>query len=379
MIDFPASPINGQEFTSANVTYIWNGQGWVVKPFEGSVPIDGYTKAESDTRFVNVVGDTVNGELIFKNFSTKNVGIVLDKQHSTAADSAAYIQGKSNGLPRWQMHLGNNSGETGGNVGSDFLLWPSADDGTTLPSAIYISRKTRDVQFSGNISGAVHYFGNPTNWNAGTYLAWSAGPDLSQRFLTFHSDYSYIYYDIYAAGAGAVTVSVNTNGWYRQQGDTAFLHCSDSVYKPSGGMFLASSDVRIKSVENDFTKGLDAILQLRPVHYRYKGNDTPGEPAHTPTGNPSDEGTLRGPVPKLAPYPNSSHRSVVGKRFVGLVAQEVEAVFPELVSKRAGFIDGLPVDDLRDLDTTPLFYALINAVKELSARVVELEAKLSPK
>lgn len=40
------------------------------------------------------------------------------------------------------------------------------------------------------------------------------------------------------------------------------------------------------------------------------------------------------------------------------------------------YIDGTEVTDLRSFDSGPLVYALINAIKELAARVEALEAKL---
>jgi hypothetical protein len=62
-------------------------------------------------------------------------------------------------------------------------------------------------------------------------------------------------------------------------------------------------------------------------------------------------------------------------KYTGLVAQEVEAVIPEMVTKRAAYIDGVAVTDLRDLDTSSLIFALVNAVKELKARVEALETQ----
>jgi hypothetical protein len=45
-----------------------------------------------------------------------------------------------------------------------------------------------------------------------------------------------------------------------------------------------------------------------------------------------------------------------------------------MVSRHAGYIDGVAVSDIREIDTTPLIYALINAIKELKARIEVLEA-----
>ena len=84
-------------------------------------------------------------------------------------------------------------------------------------------------------------------------------------------------------------------------------------------------------------------------------------------------------TPPIAPYGNSPHHGVVTQnlQFVGLIAQEVETVFPNTVRQEAGFIDGQPVTDLRGLDTSELTYALINAVKEIASRIEALETQLA--
>jgi hypothetical protein len=75
------------------------------------------------------------------------------------------------------------------------------------------------------------------------------------------------------------------------------------------------------------------------------------------------------------PYPNSPHFQTATdqRKFTGLIAQEVMDAMPEMVTIRAAYIDGQAVTDLHDLDTSSLIYALINAVKELSARIEALE------
>lgn len=122
--------------------------------------------------------------------------------------------------------------------------------------------------------------------------------------------------------------------------------------KPGGGAWSASSDARIKDVQSEYALGLAEVVQLNPVVYTYRGNDTPtadGQSTH-----------------KIA--------AEAGTAFVGLIAQEVEAIFPGMVTKGAGWIDGVSVSDLRQLDTTELLFALVNAVKTLAARVATLEA-----
>jgi hypothetical protein len=58
------------------------------------------------------------------------------------------------------------------------------------------------------------------------------------------------------------------------------------------------------------------------------------------------------------------------------MAQMVEPVMPEMVNQISGTIDGKEVSDLHTLDTGPLIYALVNAVKTLTARIEQLEGKL---
>ena len=125
-----------------------------------------------------------------------------------------------------------------------------------------------------------------------------------------------------------------------------------NAYKAGGGAWGTTSDARIKTVQSEYEHGLDEVLALRPVVYTYKGNDTPTADGPSPHAGVADDAT----------------------EFVGLVAQEVEPIFTGMVTRRAGFIDGEPVDDLRSLNTTELIFALVNAVKTLTARVAELEA-----
>jgi hypothetical protein len=147
------------------------------------------------------------------------------------------------------------------------------------------------------------------------------------------------------------------------------LSVTTKGYQPGGGSWAASSDARIKNELGEYTRGLADVTALRPVYYTYKGNDTAAEPA---AGKDAEGNAL----PVAVPYANSPHGVVAASatKYAGLIAQEVEGIFPEMVTKTAGYIDGAAVSDLRTLDTTPLIFALINAVKELKARVEELEA-----
>jgi hypothetical protein len=158
-----------------------------------------------------------------------------------------------------------------------------------------------------------------------------------------------------AAGNGAVNfyngANVNTfvldiNGNLAVGGGTAT--------KPGGGSWVAPSDMQLKVRDSiaAYTTGLAAITQLQPVTYQYNGK----------AGLPTDQ------------------------TFHGLVADDVELVMPEAVGRavlgaRPALSDDEvdePGEEYRTYDSTPVLYALINAVKELAARLEAVEEALPP-
>ena len=153
---------------------------------------------------------------------------------------------------------------------------------------------------------------------------------------------------------GQVTLENDTGGGTANVTTVPQFVVNCTPYCPGGGSWIAISDARIKTVEGDYPSGLEQILALRPVVYTYNGNE----------GAPGAEKTS---ATKLA--------ATSGKKFAGLVAQEAETVMPEIVTVNAGWIDGKEVADLRHLDPGPLVFALINAVKTLTARIEALEAQ----
>ncbi len=105
------------------------------------------------------------------------------------------------------------------------------------------------------------------------------------------------------------------------------------------------SDRRLKDRIADYTDGLDVILALRPRTFHY-----------------------------LVGLTDIEH--------VGIVADEAEIVMPRLITRHSGVLpDGTEVPDLAGANTEPMVWALVNSVKELSAkldaalaRIAQLEA-----
>ena len=327
------------------------------------------------------------------NFTKSNPAIYLKK---TTSGFSSFIMGQLNTTARWAMALGDNAAESSGNAGSDFKLWRYNDAGTQLDAAMTINRATAAVGFTGSISAGdiyanrsansgccflgssglhyVYYDGASYNMPGGQltlggdlvaaniYLSGgvNAGGSVwvnnggAAAALYFTAGTNYIYY-----AGGAYSFNANSVGAIMYAGS---MQSSAECYKPGGGPWAATSDVRIKTVVADYTAGLSAIAELKPVRYKYKGNDTREPPKQGET----------------VPYTTSQNyeAAMQGKEYIGFRAQQIEDHFPELVSQASGYIDGVLVHNLRRVDTNALIYALVNSVQELAASRQELLARV---
>ena len=232
---------------------------------------------------------------------------------------------------------------------------------------------------TGNFTTAGYFLG--TN---GVYASSTAAMGLtdagSVHYLQFAAN---VFMSWNVANGDYVLTTVQGIRWTSRNSDGAFI-VPTTAFKPGGGAWTDSSDIRIKTVLGDYESGLDQILALQPKRFTYKGNDTTQPPAKldAPPLIDEDGNVVIEPEPDIAegltaPYPNSGHYQAAkdGTEFIGLVAQETETAMPELVKLAEGYIDGEAVTDLRNIDSTPLIYALINAVKTLTARIEVLEAR----
>jgi Chaperone of endosialidase len=103
------------------------------------------------------------------------------------------------------------------------------------------------------------------------------------------------------------------------------LHVNGDAGKPGGGSWTNASDIRLKNIRGEYSKGLSEVMQLHPIKFNYKPGNARG---YSPE---SDE--------------------------IGLVAQEVQKVFPEAVTTGE--------DGYMDLNVHSINIAMINAMKDL--------------
>jgi hypothetical protein len=124
---------------------------------------------------------------------------------------------------------------------------------------------------------------------------------------------------------------------------TAIFHVAGGAFKNDGsGAWAFTSDARVKDDVRDLELGLAELQQVRPVRFRYNGR----------------AGTT------------------AGRAGVGVLGQEIETVVPETI-QRVNVANDPGLDDMRVFDPSALTYVLINAVKELAAKVEHLEQALA--
>lgn len=142
--------------------------------------------------------------------------------------------------------------------------------------------------------------------------------------------------NFFAIGRASIAITFDSSG--------AIIASTDQVFKPTAGSWLGVSDERLKTDIVNYSKGLAAIKSLRPVNYKFK-----------------DE-VFFGTV-SLAQQTNY-------KVCAGFIAQEVEQT--ELANIVTDSSNGY-----KTIDVSEITYALVNAVKELSAKVDAQAAEIA--
>jgi hypothetical protein len=373
--------VTGVKYTRLKSGGVWLGTApyWVNDSGSDKLPLAGGTMTGVlDTKATTGVIGSAPASLAFLNVTgaggSNNAFMqflmpgVFGSYFGMQGDGNYYMGGFSHGPISYKFWTSRDFDYTPANVaGQAFTGAISATNVIANQGTIYTYGLGGDpnqgaIRFSSDGNKYLHYNGVGYNFIGGQYIqvsggnaslslnsganpgwVFQAGSDGVMRLGTYN-------------GAGAIGTShfewhVDTVWWLATIASVA--------YKVGGGPWNDSSDARIKTVTGNYASGLDAIRQLQPVTFTYKGNDT------------------RAAAEGVVPYDNSPHRHVAqdSTQFIGLVAQDCEVAMPEIVTQRSAYIDGVAVTDLRDLDTGPLLFALINAVKELAGQVAELKAK----
>jgi Chaperone of endosialidase len=246
--------------------------------------------------------------------------LVLDK---AASGQPVNLVGETAGLLRWALVLGNAVAESGANAGSDFVISRYSDAGAFIDQPLTINRAT------GTITTAPLVVMNGASGAPRRLHVQSAGSDRWQ----------WNFADATAEGAGSAGSNMSLNAY-------------DNTGVLIGGVFniirstrvvtfnvaiVNPSDRRLKERITPIANALDIIAAMNGIFYHEKA-----EPE--------------------------------GRRKIGLIADDVADILPEVVHET-----GIETEDGKNalgIDYPKLTAVLIEAVKELTARVTTLEAAL---
>jgi hypothetical protein len=148
------------------------------------------------------------------------------------------------------------------------------------------------------------------------------------------------FYGIYIEDiTGSTLGSSITNKWAIYQSGVSDISRFFGAVQNAGGGLEFTSDARVKENIESYAPGLDAIKQInvKEFNYTYKKD----------------------------------------KRIVGVIAQELETALPGAVTQGEFTTPNKAESytDFRFIDQNRLFYTMLNAIKELSAKVTALENK----
>ena len=206
----------------------------------------------------------------------------------------------------------------------------------------------------GRKTGRGRLAGSPdaSSGSLNTFIGYAAGEDnitgFGNVFLGFKAGYNETGSNkLYIANSSVTTLiygdfSTGRVGIGTIAPTYQFQLSSDSAAKPGTNTWTVASDERVKTDIRPFADGLDTILRIDPVWYKYNGKG----------GLAAD-----------------------GKDNVGIIAQDIKKVAPYTVSS---YYDKLNPDDAEDTEllnfnSGALTFTTINAIKELNNKIEMLE------
>jgi hypothetical protein len=181
-----------------------------------------------------------------------------------------------------------------------------------------------------DVTGNVEFLStsNPIRVSSG----WTAFPDPVTNKAEISNDTG-TYKTLMIVGNRSAGLGRRVSVWDRLEVNGTLL-VTGGAFKPGGGWWSASSDIRLKKSVRPLKGALEKLSRLRGVSFEWK--------------EPEKQGNLRGPQ-------------------MGLIAQEVEKVLPEWVGADPGGYKSLTVRGFEAL--------VVEAFKELKAQAETLRAK----
>ena len=210
---------------------------------------------------------------------------------------------------------------TVGGTSGELVLLGTGADAVTDALIGRISSQTRT--FGANIStssfGSIEFRTDPNTWYAGGQIV----------FLTGSGDAT--------ESAGTERMRINASGSLILAGSTA--------QKASGTSWSNPSDTRLKDNKQNYTKGLEELLQINVKTWEWNGK----------------AGTTEGTTG------------------IGVIADEIEVLLPNTVDTYKAKLNENDTEetDVKRFDATEITWLLLNSVKEQQAIIEELKIRIT--
>ncbi|MEA2112643.1 MAG: tail fiber domain-containing protein [Patescibacteria group bacterium] len=269
---------------------VWNGTAIDISDYTNlvggtNITLSGDTLNVDDSFLVNDADDTTTGILT-------TAGLVVSDGDTVGAATNKWLFDDS----------GGDITATGGNVGV----------GITAPGAkLNASSTTEQLRLSYDAT-------NYASFTVDSASSLTMAPSISTATTTIGSGDEAL--RISSAGNVGVGITVPV---YQLQLST------DSAAKPGTSSWAVDSDERLKDINGDFTRGLDALFSLYPSYFNYKRENARNIPSN--------------------------------REYVGLIAQDVQKVIPEAVREGS--------DGYLSIESDPIFWTMLNAIKELAVEI----------
>jgi hypothetical protein len=278
---------------------------------------------------------------------------VFPKDNTSQAQFRFFRETNTTGSKTVRFYRGNNTATSSAIIGVDGensffqLHGGNLGIGTSTPNETFhvngIARIENFIKINGG-SGASGY----THIRFQDLLS-SGGLDKFTMGLTDGGTGNFNYFITrYDDTGAAITTALFIN---RLNGFTGIatsspdqlLSVNGNASKIGGGSWATFSDKRVKQDIKPFRDGLDVLMQLKPVTYRYN---------------------------------EKSGYTDLNKSFVGFIAQEVENVAPYMVNLYDDSEGPSGLKDKRQFDESALNKILVNAVQEQQAQIELLKQEM---